>query len=108
MRVRIYQDGWEDFGAVRYKVEWETVKPEADSKNFNYDEDLIVHSRYFPTTGYTLAKPFARHVLDHEQPFCGLVAITKQTVTWFDEPNKIAQWENTGDPEYVDSPTAQN
>jgi hypothetical protein len=108
MRVRLHQGGWEDVGAVRYKVEWETVKPEATSNDFNYDEDLAAHCRYFPESEYGLAQAFARHVLNHEQPFCGLVTITKQAVTWFVEEDKVAQWQDSSDPGYVDSPTAQN
>lgn len=107
MRVRIYQAGWEDFGAVRYKVEWQTVKPEAqNNQDFNYDEDLAAHCRYFPESEYALAQAFTQHVLTHEQPFCGLVTITKQTVAWFVQEDNVAQWEDTSDPEYINSPTA--
>lgn len=108
MRVRINGNGWADFGAIRYKVEWETVKPEAqDNAEFDYDEDLTAHYRYFTELEYTLAQAFARHVLSHENPFYHLVTITKQTVTWFVKEDQVAQWQDTSEPEYIDSPTAQ-
>ena len=108
MRVRLDQGGWANLGDVRYKVEWETTKPGTNSKDFNYDEDLTPHCRYFPDSEYSLAAAFARHVLNHEQPFCGLVTVTKQVVAKFVEEDKVAEWQDAGDPQYVDSPTAQN
>ncbi len=106
MRVRLDTNEWADFGAIRYKVEWETIKAQrSDDDDFNYDEDLTAHFRCFPESEYTLARAFAQQVLNHHNPFCGLVSITKQTVTWFVEEDQVAQWQDTSDPEYIDLPT---
>ena len=106
MRVRLHTNEWADFGAVRYKVEWETVKTKRfENDDFDYDEDLTARCRCFPESEYTLARAFAHDVLTNENPFCGLVSITKQTVTWFVEEDTVGQWQDTGDPEYIDSPT---
>jgi hypothetical protein len=106
MRVRLHTNEWADFGAVRYQVEWETINTQNSDNDFNYDEDLTAHSRSFTESDYNLARAFARQLLTDGDPFCGLVSITKQTVTWFVEEDQVAQWQDTGDPEYIDSPTA--
>ena len=108
MRVRLDTKAWADFGAIRYKVEWETINTKrSDNNDFNYDDDLTAHARCFPESEYNLARAFAQQVLTHNNPFCGLVSITQQTVTWFVEEDKVAQWQDTSDPEYIDSPTTK-
>ena len=106
MRVRLDTNEWADFGAVRYKVEWEAVKTQGlDNTDFDYDDDLTPRCRCFSESEYTLALAFAHHVLTNEDPFCGLVSITKQAVTWFVEEDNVGQWLDTSDPEYIDPPT---
>ena len=48
MRVRLDTNAWADFGAIRYKVEWETINSQRSENDFNYDDDLTAHSRCFP------------------------------------------------------------
>ena len=79
MRVRLDTNDWADFGAIRYKVEWETINTQrSDNNDFNYDDDLTAHARCFPESEYNLARAFAQQVLNHNSPFCGLVSITQQ------------------------------
>ena len=107
MRVRLDTNEWTTFGEIRYKIEWETIRTErSDTDDFNYDDDLTAHSCCFPESEYALARAYAEDVLINGNPFCGLVSITKQTVTWFVEEDNVAQWQDTGDPEYLDSPIA--
>lgn len=106
MRVRLHTNEWADLGAVRYKVEWETVKTtRLEANDFDYDEDLTARSRCFAESEYTFARAFAHDVLTNGNPFCDLVSITKQTVTWFVEEDNVGQWQDSSDPEYIDSPT---
>ena len=44
MRVRMFEGGFEEFGAIRYEIEWITIKPSAGGKDSIDPDTDTIHS----------------------------------------------------------------
>ena len=97
MKVFIYQDRtWEEFGATRFEVATEIVKPESMHKHdIDIDEDLIHKAWGFPTE--EKARVYAKKVLARDDLAFGAVTVQKQVVDWFVEEDRMAEWADVGE-----------
>ena len=94
MKVRVYGDGWREFGATRWEVEWVTVKPSAVGQaDIDPDTDTIANVEYFQDK--PAARKRAKHILKTVSLCWGCVTVTKQIVGWFVEEDCIAEWVNS-------------
>src|ERR1051326_3798769 len=95
MRVRMFGGGFEEFGAIRYEIEWITIKPSASGKDsIDPDTDTITHYEYRSQKAAALQR--AQELFDTTDDLCwGVVTVRKQVVDWFYEEDGIAGWEET-------------
>lgn len=112
MRVWVYPDKeWQELGARRFEVEWQTVKPKAKARidaaeakgeldEVDPDTDLDYHYRAY--TDKQKALRAARGVVNLRRTAYGCATVTEQVVDWYVEEDRIAEWANVGEPEYVD------
>lgn len=112
MKVWVYPEkAWEEFGAERFEVEWETVKPSAlarvraaeergECDEIDPDGDIRCHYRHYQTEA--AAKRAARAVVNFGKTAYGSARVTKQAVGWYVEEDRIAEWEAVGEPIYID------
>ena len=113
MRVFVYPEKtMEEFGARRWEVEWFTVKAaslkrvqEAEAKG-EYDEidpdsDIQCHVRHFKPKGKGLALALAKRMAVCACSAYGSATVTEQAVDWYVEEDRIAEWVNVGEPEYL-------
>lgn len=106
MKVWVYPERtWEELGAVRWEVEWYELTPSAKKRHENpdyehdRDRDEVAVTKVFKTEA--AAKRFARKVVDSYLTVYGNALVTKQTVDWFVEEDKVAEWVNVGEPEEI-------
>jgi hypothetical protein len=107
VKVWVYPEKkYEEFGAIRYQVEWYEMTPQAIEKSTlpDYDFDPDVHTSccaaYFSSKA--LAVQYAKQVLHQDNLAYGQVTVGKQVVDWYVEEDEIAEWVNAGEPEYFD------
>jgi hypothetical protein len=88
-------------GAVRYQVTWEEVKPRAKDKD-ELDHDLDINYRFANYNSKDDAMKFARAIVDSCKTAYGQATVTRQVVDWFVEEDRVAEWCDTKEVEYVD------
>lgn len=100
--VWVYPEkAYEKLGAERYQCSWEEVRkgaPKGD--DFDHDRDII--SRYANFPAKQAALDFARKTVDGYKTAYGQVTVTRQVVDWYVEEDRVAEWVDTSDVEYVD------
>jgi hypothetical protein len=101
MRVWVYPERkYENLGAVRYELSWEEVRLSAKGKE-EIDPDLDLVHRYATFKDKESALAEARKVVDSYQTAYGEVTVTRQIVDWYVEEDRIAEWADTKEREYV-------
>lgn len=90
---------YREIGAERYAVEWWTIRPGAPEE-FDPHEDVISHYEVFKTR--TPALRFARSVVNDGKSAFGSAEVKHQVVDWYVEEDRIAEWQDVGDPVIVD------
>lgn len=102
MRVYVSPDRvYEDLGAVRYRLTWELLKPEAEGKeDIDFDRDLDYRSGTFKTKKAAINN--AKRLVKRGNTFFGVAIVTKQVVDWLSEADSIAEWSDTNDRETVE------
>jgi hypothetical protein len=99
---------FEELGARRLEVEVALVKAGALVKaaggNYDIDIDTDVYYRcwIFPVSEKAKARRKAKAVAHHKASAFGSATIIEQVVDWFEEDDRIAEWANVGEAEYVD------
>jgi hypothetical protein len=83
----------EDLGAVRFAVEWWTIRPGADADEWEPDKDVVTHLVAAKTQAAAIRKA---KTLAAKSCF-GTASVQKQIVDWFVEEDRIAEWVNVGD-----------
>jgi hypothetical protein len=112
MRVRVYQDGWQELGAVRYEIEWITVKPSAmDRQEIDPDRDTITNVEFRLTKEEAMWRGQEIYNAATSEPInlCwGVVSVRKQVVGYddYDDERIIADWQDGDDSEEIISETA--
>lgn len=113
MRVWVYPEkAYEELGAKRWEVEWQTVKPSAlkrvqlaeakgEYDEIDIDSDIVYHRRVFPERAKGLAIAYGKRVVSAETTAFGSATVTPQVVDWYVEEDRVAEWANAGDPIYV-------
>lgn len=101
-RVYVCQDGYRNFGEVRYEVEWITVRPSAFGKDeIDPDSDTITNVEYYKWERDALQRA-KRLVKTPNIPLCwGVATVTQQVVGWLVEEDGIAEWVNVGDSQEI-------
>ncbi len=111
MRVFVWPEKTqEELGAERWEVEWQTVSKKAQARiaateargdvdDIDPDADIVTHAKYYPTQAQALRA--ARAVVNLGHTAYGCATVVKQTVEWYVEKDRIAEWSNVGDVEYV-------
>lgn len=101
-RVWVYPERtFEDFGAVRYSLTWEEVRASAKGKEeIDHDEDIISKFQSFPAKATAIKK--GRELVDGYKTAYGQATVTKQEVGWYVEEDRIAEWQDTNEVEYID------
>ena len=102
--VWVAGDGYRPFDAVRYEVEWITVKPSAQGKeDVDPDFDTVTHCEYFPDKA--AAMKYGQEVFDREaalSSLCwGVVTVSKQVIDWLSEDDGIAEWTDGNESEEI-------
>jgi hypothetical protein len=105
MQVWVYPEKvYQQLGDVRFEVEayvvpqgWDTWT-EDQRENFDPASHLCLH-RYAATE--TEARKIARQMLKRDDLSFGSVIIQKQVVDWYVEEDRIAEWSDAGEPEYL-------
>jgi len=105
MRVWVYPEKvYQDLGDVRWEVEtfvvpkgWATWT-EDQRENFDPASHPCL---YEYAASEQAARRIARRMLKRNDLSFGSVTIQKQVVDWFVEEDRVAEWTNAGDPEYL-------
>jgi hypothetical protein len=112
MRVWVYPEKtYEEFGAVRWEVEWQTVGPRAlkriaaaeargEQDEVDIDRDLVYHYRHYDNEKAAVKAARAIVNLGHATAF-GCATVTKEVVDWYVEEDRIAEWAAVGEATYV-------
>lgn len=107
MRVRVYHDGWQELGAVRYEIEWITVKASAMHKGeVDPDLDTITNVEFRLTKDEAMKRGQEIYIAATTEPInlCwGVVSVRKQVVGYddYDEERIIADWQDGDDDEEI-------
>lgn len=100
MKVRVYPGKtFEEFGAIRFELTYETVRPGADLGDIDPDNDLIWHGIGFKTV--EAARKKAAQILKSDITAFGQVEIQEQRVDWFVEEDRVAEWADVGELEQI-------
>lgn len=109
MKVRVYPEKTiEEFGAIRWQVEWQEVTPEALVRNkdgdadFDLDSDLVTLRKYYKTEEGAMRGAREVHKRRHDWLAFGTIYVQKQAVDWFVEEDRVAEWTDVGEPSYID------
>lgn len=108
MRVWIYPEKeYAELGAVRWEVEWQTLTKGARKRqdadpDYEVDYDTDLTNWYQTFTTEQAAQEYAQRVVNKGETFFGSATVTKQVVDWYVEEDRVAEWANVGDPQYVD------
>jgi hypothetical protein len=93
----------EPWGARRWTVEWEQLRPECkaadttqENDGFDYDRDLRHIRKPFKTQA--AAQKFARELVANGKTFFGVANVQEEVVDWYVEEDRVAHWTDTGDP----------
>ena len=101
MRVFIYPERtYEELGMVRWICKWYTLpkgwKPEGCEED-SPDHDVMVCNRTTHKTEKAAIAAAKLH-LKNDDDFYGNPVVHKQVVDWYVKEDRIAQWEDVGDP----------
>ena len=107
MRVWVYPENvYEELGAERWVAETEVVPPRWAVMSEEERED--VDPGCFPIERFAFKGPTARKKamakakrILYRSAF-GQVRVQKEIVDWFVEEDRVANWTDAGEPEYVD------
>ena len=93
MKVWVYPEKvWVEFGAVRWVLSWEELKPSAEGKDeIDYDADIYYRRRAFKTKEPAMLE--GRALVDGGKTLFGAASVTEQRVGWECEEDRIAQWQ---------------
>ena len=106
MRVWVYPDKtYEELGASRWVCEWYTLpkgwKPEEGCEEDSPDPDVMVcNCTVHHTEKAAIAA--AKRRLKNGDDFYGNPIVRKQVVDWYVEEDRVAEWNDVGDPVYVE------
>ncbi len=102
MRVWVYPEKTlEELGAERYQLSWEQVRESAKNKEeLDHDADIVHYAEYHKEKETAVKR--AREIVDSYKTAYGQVTVTRQVVGWFVEEDRVAEWQDTSDVEYVD------
>lgn len=92
---------FELIGAVRWQATWEEVKPSAQGKD-DIDIDADIAHKRVNFKSKEEAFKYGREILDAGKTAFGQVTVTEQVVDWFVREDRIAEWRDTENEEYVD------
>lgn len=103
MRVFVYPEKvYESLGAKRWQVSWEQLKSSANKKQGDdIDFDADIETLFYAFATEEKARESAAKVLASGKPFFGAVTLTEQTVDWFVEGDRVAEWRDCGSPEEI-------
>ena len=101
MKVWLYPERQqEEFGATRFEVSTEIVRPEAIGKDeIDHDDDIV--SKHWGFKTKEQAEKFAAELLKRDDLAYGAITIQKQVVDWFVKEDRIAEWQDVGESEEV-------
>jgi len=101
MKVFVYPEKtWEELDAIRWTISWEQLKPGLTlGEEIDFDSDLDYFHVGYPTE--QAARHGAKKILDAGKPYFGAITLQKQTVDWFVEEDRIAEWRDSGQPEEI-------
>ena len=108
-RVWVYPDkNYETLGAERWQASWEAIKKSAQWKlgteeDWDPDADIeFLVANFRGPNAKDKALAYARKLVDGRKTAYGQVAVTRQIVDWFMEEDRVAEWIDTSEKEYVD------
>lgn len=108
MRVWVFPEKtYEELGAERWEVEWYEVPDNwallsEDEKDCFDHADFPCFSRSFRGLGAERkARQFAKKQSEHRANVFGAATVTRQVVDWYVEEDRVAEWSNVGETEYV-------
>ena len=103
MRVFVYPEKvYKSLGAKRWQVSWEQLKPSANKKQGDdIDFDAEYSDSFLCLRHRRKSTESAAKVLASGKPFFGAVTLTEQTVDWFVEGDRVAEWRDCGSPEEI-------
>ena len=95
MKVRIVGGGTAQLGATRYKIEWLTIKSDADSLDgIDPDNDTDNNIEYRSEQDSAMQR--AHEVFTTTNNLCWkTVTVRKQIVVWLSEETLLARWKDT-------------
>jgi len=102
MKVFVYPEKTrEELGAIRWQLSWEELKPTVVKPNndVDYDRDIAYMVAAYSTESE--ARNAAKKILDSGKPYFGAISIIKQTVDWFVEEDRVAEWRDAGRTEEI-------
>jgi hypothetical protein len=111
MQVWVYPEkSYEELGAERWEVEWQTVRPSAlkrieaaeargEEDEVDPDRDIIFHYKHYPTEAKALRA--ARAIVNLGHSAYGCATVVKQVVDWYVEEDRVAEWSDVGEAIYV-------
>jgi len=108
MKVWVYPEKtYEELGAVRWEVEWDVMTKGYHARvaaDPNYESDMDSDFAFAYRTFKTekSAKAFARKIVKAGDTAGGAARVQKQVVDWFVEEDRVAEWADVGETDYVD------
>lgn len=106
--LRMYPNGgYHEIGAERWEVEWQELTDAArkaraadPKREHDRDRDECDFVEYFKSQAE--AQAYARQVVDMYRTVYGVATVTQQRAEPMEDMPGIGEWNNIGDPEYVD------
>ena len=77
------------------------VRPNSEREDFDYDNDLDYLVKNCVTED--AARQYAQKLIDDGVTFFGCARIVKQTVDWYVEEDRVAEWVDVGESEEISS-----
>lgn len=115
MQVRVYPGKTiEELGAERWQCEWQEVRPEAlkrqaadDNIELDMDVDIMTCCTFHKTEAKAKAAAFDTLKRRADWLAFGSIIIQLQRVDWFVEEDKVGEWIDIGEPQYLESDAIQ-
>ena len=109
MRVWVYPEKtYEEMGAERWVAQTEVVPAnwaaltEDQREHFDRDDFQMKSWAFTGPTAYESARSKAKSVIDSGQTVYGSVILQRQVVNWYVEEDRVAEWVDVGETEYVE------
>ena len=95
MKVRIVGGGTAQLGAMRYKIEWLTIKSDVNTQDgIDPDTDTDTLIEYRPEKDSAMGR--GQEIFTTTTNLCWkVVTLTKQIVVWLSEEQLLATWKDT-------------